>query len=97
MPTLTRFLGTLLLATGLFVGGLALLGDNSAEAGGKGERHPHIHAAVKALHKAKKDLKTAAHDFGGHRVAALAADGEIRASCREKHRATGLIHDGCTR
>jgi len=71
MCTISRLVGVVLLAGGLFVGGLALA-PGRIEAG-KGERHPHIHAAIKALHKAKVDLKTAAHDFGGHRVAALAA------------------------
>jgi len=37
------------------------------------ERHPAINAAVDALVKARFDLKHAAHDFGGHRVQALAA------------------------
>jgi hypothetical protein len=36
-------------------------------------RHPAIHAAIRALEKAKIDLKSAAHDFGGHREAALEA------------------------
>ena len=35
------------------------------------ERHPAIHAAIRALEKAKLDLKAAAHDFGGHRETAL--------------------------
>jgi len=37
------------------------------------ERHPAIHAAIHALERAKVDLKNAAHDFGGHREAALQA------------------------
>jgi hypothetical protein len=73
MRTISRFAGVALLAGGLLVGGLGLWSDNTAKAGGKGERHPHIRAAIKSLHKAKQELKTAAHDFGGHRVAALAA------------------------
>lgn len=35
--------------------------------------HPAIRAAITALEKARIDLKNAAHDFGGHRVQALAA------------------------
>ena len=35
------------------------------------ERHPNIHRAIAALEEAKVELKTAAHDFGGHREAAL--------------------------
>jgi hypothetical protein len=35
------------------------------------ERHPAIRTAIHALEKAKIELKGAAHDFGGHREAAL--------------------------
>ena len=42
------------------------------------EPHPHIRAALLELEAAKLELKTAAHDFGGHRVAAMRAlDGAI--------------------
>ncbi len=37
------------------------------------EPHPHIKAAVAELEAARTELKTAAHDFGGHRVAAIRA------------------------
>lgn len=37
------------------------------------ERHREIRKAITALERAKTDLKRADHDFGGHRVAALAA------------------------
>jgi hypothetical protein len=36
-----------------------------------GERHPAIHRAIGALEAAKADMQHAAHDFGGHRAAAL--------------------------
>jgi hypothetical protein len=36
-------------------------------------RHPAIHRAIEALERAKADMQAAAHDFGGHRVDALAA------------------------
>ncbi len=36
-------------------------------------RHPAIHAAIRALINAKQDLQNAAHDFGGHRADAIAA------------------------
>ncbi|HEY3320828.1 MAG TPA: hypothetical protein VGP72_10225 [Planctomycetota bacterium] len=36
-------------------------------------KHPHIHAALDALRETRKDLKEAAHDFGGHRADALEA------------------------
>ena len=37
------------------------------------EPHPHIHGAVVELEAARQELKTAAHDFGGHRVEAMKA------------------------
>jgi hypothetical protein len=36
-------------------------------------RHPAIRRAIEALERAKADMQAAAHDFGGHRVDALAA------------------------
>jgi hypothetical protein len=35
------------------------------------EQHPHIRAAIEELREAKRELQTAAHDFGGHRKEAL--------------------------
>jgi len=37
------------------------------------EPHPHIRSAVVELEAARKELRTAAHDFGGHRAEALRA------------------------
>jgi len=37
------------------------------------EPHPEIRKAITALERAKYDMQHASHDFGGHRVAALAA------------------------
>ena len=37
------------------------------------EPHPEIRKAIEALERAKTDMKRASHDFGGHRVAAIAA------------------------
>jgi len=37
------------------------------------EAHPEIRKAISALERAKYDMQHAAHDFGGHRVAAIAA------------------------
>jgi hypothetical protein len=36
-------------------------------------RHPHLHHALYEMREARTELKEAAHDFGGHRVKALAA------------------------
>jgi hypothetical protein len=37
------------------------------------EPHPHIHAAIGELREAQGELRTAAHDFCGHRKEALEA------------------------
>lgn len=37
------------------------------------ERHPHIRSAIRELHEAKRELQTAARDFGGHRADAVKA------------------------
>lgn len=37
------------------------------------ERHPEIRAAIDSLEHAKEHLQHADHDFGGHRVDAIAA------------------------
>ncbi|HTS89959.1 MAG TPA: hypothetical protein VMG41_15800 [Gemmatimonadales bacterium] len=37
------------------------------------EPHPEIRAAIRALKNAREHLQKAAHDFGGHRVDAIAA------------------------
>ena len=45
------------------------------------ERHPEIHAAKQHLREAKRNLEHAAHDFGGHRAAALKHVDEALAEC----------------
>jgi len=43
------------------------------------EPHPHIRAAIRELQEAKRELETAAHDFGGHKAEAIeAVDNAIR-------------------
>jgi hypothetical protein len=43
------------------------------------EPHPHIRSAIVELQEAKKELQSAAHDFGGHRVDAIRAiDGALK-------------------
>lgn len=37
------------------------------------EQHPHLRSAIAELQEARKELQSAAHDFGGHRVDALRA------------------------
>ncbi|MBI3476702.1 MAG: hypothetical protein HY010_13300 [Acidobacteria bacterium] len=46
------------------------------------EEHPAIAMAMTHLKEAKKSLENAAHDFGGHRVAALKHVNEALEECR---------------
>ena len=48
------------------------------------ERHPRIHAAVEALREAREELKSAAHDFCGHRAEALE---QVDRAIRQLHEA----------
>lgn len=41
--------------------------------GMKNEMHPELHKAMKALERAKKDLDSAASDYGGHKAEAIKA------------------------
>jgi len=43
------------------------------ERGEKNERHPEIRKAIRSLEQARDYMQHAAHDFGGHREAALKA------------------------
>ena len=61
----------MLLLMGLAAVGLMMCVVTPAFAQTK-ERHPKIRAAIVALEAAKKEMQGAAHDFGGHRVEALA-------------------------
>jgi hypothetical protein len=47
--------------------------DTTPPATAHTERHPAIRRAIRDLELAKKDMQGAAHDFGGHRVDAIAA------------------------
>lgn len=47
------------------------------------ERHPHIRAAINELQSAREELKTAAHDFCGHRVDAIAKTDQAITQLRE--------------
>ena len=48
------------------------------------EHHPHIRAAERELHEAQEELRTASHDFCGHRKEALEA---VDRAIRQLHRA----------
>jgi hypothetical protein len=55
----------------LGVAGAGVFGQ--ADGQDKKERHPHMRAAIIELKEARRELKEADHDFGGHRVKALEA------------------------
>jgi hypothetical protein len=61
-----RLFSLVLLAAG--AAGLLLPGSLQAQ---KSRPHPHIHHALYELREARAELKSAAHNFGGHRKAAL--------------------------
>jgi hypothetical protein len=73
------YCSALIVAAGLIVAGPTLSDNGTAAAypGPSGtaqkERHPHIRKAIHELREARRELVTAAHDFGGHRVEAVAA------------------------
>lgn len=67
-------LGLLVMTPGVMNAGPPAKGPAPQVLKGKGgEQHPHIRAAIHELEEAKKELQTAAHDFGGHRAEALEA------------------------
>jgi hypothetical protein len=47
------------------------------------EAHPEIASAMVHLREAKQNLEQAAHDFGGHRVAALKHVNEALDECKQ--------------
>ena len=49
----------------------------------KMERHPEIVAAIEHLREAKRNLESARHDFGGHRVKALEHVNEALEECNQ--------------
>ncbi|OYV52065.1 MAG: hypothetical protein B7X10_00295 [Burkholderiales bacterium 21-58-4] len=60
------------------------LGLTSVPYAHAGERHPEINGAIHKLEHAKTNLNKGAHDFGGHRVAAIQ---HIDAALSELHQA----------
>ena len=46
------------------------------EGGERREHHPHTRSAINELQEARRELQSAAHDFGGHRADALRACNE---------------------
>ena len=64
-------------AGAIVFGGLRFGAETSGAA--PPEKHPHIHHALAELREARRELKEADHDFGGHRKEALeATDAAIR-------------------
>jgi hypothetical protein len=71
-----KYIGAAVLTGSLLTGGLALVGGPQEAAQAQGlqpqrEHHPEIRRAINALRVARKHLKEASHDFGGHRAQAL--------------------------
>jgi hypothetical protein len=56
----------------LTIGAAFALGSLAAPPA-RAEEHPRLYAALYEMRHARTELKEAAHDFGGHRVKALAA------------------------
>ena len=79
----SRSMVAALLALGLVLGGSshAFTQDKPARPD-RGEHHPQIHGAMRALNVAARHLERAEHDFGGHRAKALElvkqAEGELK-------------------
>jgi hypothetical protein len=78
-----RSLAAVLLALGLVLGGSSLaFTQEKPGRPERGERHPQIHGAMRALNVAARHLERAEHDFGGHRAKALElvkqAEGELK-------------------
>lgn len=65
-----------ILVASLAVAGLAYEWSAGTALAAAHEAHPHIRSAIHELREARRELKEADHDFGGHRVAALAATDE---------------------
>ena len=49
----------------------------------RGERHPQIHGAMRALDVASRHLLQATHDYGGHRAQALELVRQAEAELRQ--------------
>ena len=62
-----KFVSGMVLGVVLSIGGVSLFGQNEAAI------HPRIANAIAALNDAREYMKTARHDFGGHRASALRA------------------------
>jgi hypothetical protein len=58
---------------GVTVPARPLPSQTTAAARERREAHPEIRKAITALERAKSDMQHANHDFGGHRVNAIAA------------------------
>jgi hypothetical protein len=69
--SLAALVVAMVLGLGLWSGGF--FGDRTVQAAPERERHPHIRVALEELREARRELKEADHDFGGHRKAALVA------------------------
>jgi hypothetical protein len=77
LTTTTRWRAALGIATALMLAPAAHASAHTPSSrpspAARVEPHPQINQAIIALEAARMHLRRAAHDFGGHRVAAIAA------------------------
>lgn len=69
----SAFASTTSVSQGPVVPGQPLPSQTTAAGRERREPHPEIRKAITALQRAKSDMQHADHDFGGHRVNAIAA------------------------
>ncbi len=62
---------------------------NPTTRGAEGPKHPYMHHALYELAESRKELKEAAHDFGGHREKALKAVDEAISQMEKALEAAG--------
>ncbi len=86
MKKTTAILSAMALACAISVPAAAQQHDAAklkrVQMGKEKEEHPEIAGAMMHLKEAKQNLEHAAHDFGGHRVAALKHVNEALEECR---------------
>lgn len=83
---LTIWLTSLALAGAVVLFPAALVASAGTVQRDRGERHPMIERALRALEAARDDLQDAKHDYCGHRAEALEATND---AIRQLHRALG--------
>jgi len=73
LSAVTLLLGLTTMTPGVMTAAAPAKAPNAQVLKGAKEAHPHIRAALHELREARRELETAAHDFGGHRKEAIEA------------------------